>query len=464
MRRGDTVRVEVVVRTRKLGHFFPGGTVDAFDCWLELQARDSKGRIIFWSGEAAEDGHGPVEPGAHFYRSLQLDAHGNPINKRNAWSTRATMYAHLIPPGAADTVHFRMKVPEDAGDSITLTAKLNYRKFSWWHTQWAFAGVRDPSQTHPDVTKNYDDGHWVFQGDLSKVSAKFKAIPDVPTVVIAQDTATTPVAAKNSPPFAETLSLDPKDRERWNDYGIGLLLQGDLSGAERAFETVTKLDPKYADGWVNVARARIQEGNTDAAKPLLAKAVELNPRLGSAHYFMGLALKADGDYPAALDEFSRASALYPRDRVVRNQMGRMLFLERKYKQAVAEFDKTLAVDPEDLEAHYNLMLCYRGLRDDALAAREEKLYLRFKADESSRAITGPYKLTHPEDNNEAQPIHEHVSVALRQEVGRKQKAVGRSHYTESRRQKLDSRRPNTVIPSVARNLALRRCGSEFKVD
>ena len=46
-------------------------------------------------------------------------------------------------------------------------------------------------------------------------------------------------------------------------------------------------------------------------------------------------------------------------------MGRMLFLQRKYREAVAEFEKTLAVDPEDLEAHYNLMLCYRGLRDDA---------------------------------------------------------------------------------------------------
>jgi tetratricopeptide (TPR) repeat protein len=110
----------------------------------------------------------------------------------------------------------------------------------------------------------------------------------------------------------------------------------------------------------------------------------------------------------------------------------MLFLERKYQQAVAEFDKTLTVDPEDLEAHYNLMLCYRGLRDDARAAREEKLYLRFKADESSRAITGPYKLTHPEDNNESQPIHEHVTVPLGQEVGRIQKAEIRKQKSEDR--------------------------------
>ncbi|HEV2350679.1 MAG TPA: tetratricopeptide repeat protein [Terriglobia bacterium] len=412
LHRGETARVEVVVRTRRLGHFFPGGTVDAFDCWLELQARDNKGRVIFWSGEVADNGRGPVDPGAHFYRSLQLDAHGNVINKRNAWATRATVYAHLIPPGAADTVHFRMKIPEDCGDTITLSAKLNYRKFSWINTQFAFGGVRDPSQPHPDVTKSYDDGRWLYNGDLSTVSAKEKKIPDVPIVVIAEDTKIIPVDAPARSPFVENVQKNPEDRERWNDYGIGLLLQGDLKGAERAFQTVTEVDPKYADGFVNVARALIQEGDTDAAQPFLTKAIELNPSLASARYFYGLVLKTDGKYPEAYDQFALASSLYPRDRVVRNQMGRMLFLQRKYQDALAQYAQTLAVDPEDLEAHYNMMLCYRGLNNDALADREEKLYMRFKFDESSRAITGPYALAHPEDNNEAQPIHEHESVAL----------------------------------------------------
>ena len=92
VRRGDDVLVDVVVRTRKVGHFFPGGTVDAFDVWLELQATDDKGQTIFWSGKVEDDGKGPVEPGAHFYKSLQIDEHGNPINKRNAWAppTRCT--------------------------------------------------------------------------------------------------------------------------------------------------------------------------------------------------------------------------------------------------------------------------------------------------------------------------------------------------------------------------------------
>jgi hypothetical protein len=39
-------------------------------------------------------------------------------------------------------------------------------------------------------------------------------------------------------------------------------------------------------------------------------------------------------------------------------------------------------------------------------------YLRFKADESAQAITGPYRQKNLEDNNERQAIHEHVSVAL----------------------------------------------------
>ena len=128
---------------------------------------------------------GASEQGAHFYRSLQLDAHGNPINKRNAWATRATMYAHLIPPGAADTVHYRLKFPRIAGTDHA-DRQLNYRKFSWWNTQWAFAGVRDPADPHPDVAPDHDDGMAVSRQSLNGVSAKPEQIPDVPIVQLAE--------------------------------------------------------------------------------------------------------------------------------------------------------------------------------------------------------------------------------------------------------------------------------------
>jgi len=410
VRRGDSVRVEVVVRTRKVGHFFPGGTVDAFDVWVELEAADETGRVLFHSGRLQGAG-GPVEPGAHFYRSLQLDAHGNVINKRNAWMTRSVAYVRLIPPGAADTVHYRFDVPEDAGNRIRLRAKVNYRKFAWWNTQWAFAGVRDPRTPHPSVTPEYDDGPWIFSGDTSNVSGATKGIPDIPVTVMAQVEASLDVLPRAAPVPQVEPWLDRSVRERWNDYGIGLLLQGDLKGAQAAFEKVTSMEPQYADGWVNVARAQIQEGDVAAAEPVLRKALEVDGALAKTHFFLGTALKTLGRYDEALAHLRTAAAQYPRDRVVLNQIGRVLFLQRQFDAAITTFQRVLAIDPEDLQAHYNLMLCYQGTGNAAAAAREQTLYTRFKADESAQFITGPFRLRSPDDNNERQSIHEHRSVA-----------------------------------------------------
>ena len=163
---------------------------------------------------------------------------------------------------------------------------------------------------------------------------------------------------------------------------------------------------------MNIGRVRTQEGDTAGAFKALDKALSLKPNLARANYFYARDLKEEGKYDQAIARLQSVLQQYPRDRVVRNELGRIYFLQKKYSQAVKEFETTLSIDPEDLQAHYNLMLCYNGLGDDAKAEAHKIRYLRFKADESSQAITGPYRQNHPEDNNERQPIHEHVSVAL----------------------------------------------------
>ena len=408
VRRGDTVRADVVVRTKTIGHFFPGGTVDAYDTWLELKGTDDKGQTIYWSGMVEDNGKGPVEKGAHFYRSLQVDAHGNPINKRNAWATRSVVYVRLIPPGAADTVHFRMHIPENAGNKITLHARLCYRKFSWWGTQFSFAG--EPGAG--DVTKDYDDRKFNFDGSLKGVSAKEEKIPDLPIVALAENEVTLTVAPGSATAPQPKVELQANDWQRWNDYGIGLLLQGDLKSAQAAFQKVTEIDPKNPDGWVNIGRAAVQEGDMDRARMVLEKALSLSPDLARAHFFYAKVLRSDGNYDGAADHLRKVIAQYPRDRVALNDLGRVLFLQRKYPEAVKTLESVLAVDPEDLQAHYNLMLCYQGMGDEAQAKEHRERYLRFKADEAAQAITGPYRLVNPEDNNERQAVHEHVSVPL----------------------------------------------------
>lgn len=407
--RGGTYRLDVVVRTRKLGHFFPGGTVDAFDCWLELKATDDKGRTIFWSGYVQDDGKGPVDSSAHFYKSLQIDAHGNPINKRNAWSTRATVYVHLIPPGAAETVHYRMQIPPGAGDRIHLQAKLNYRKFMWWNTQFAFAGQHDPAQRNPAVAPAYDDTNWVFTADPARVPGGSKGIPDLPIVVVAESAVDLNVLPSDAKSSIANVALNKDDWTRWNDYGIGLLAQGDLAGAAAAFQKITEIDPRNADGWVNIGRVRVQEGNLGAAREVLEHALSLKPDLARAHYFEARALRGQGHYDEAIAHLRTVLIQYPNDRVVHDDLGRILFLQHHYAQAVREFQATLGIDPEDLEANYNLMLCYTGLGEAGTAADFQTRYLRFKADESAQTLNGPYLRTHTFDNNERQPIHEHDS-------------------------------------------------------
>lgn len=378
---GSTTRIDVVVRTRKIGHFFPGGTVDAFDIWTELQGRDAAGKIVYWSGMVEDDGKGPVERGAHFYKTYLVDGEGNPINKRNAWQARALFYVRLIPPGAADTVHYRVKLPKDVKGPVTFTAKLNYRKFSHFYTQHSYSD-------RPNVSGEIRD-----------------QVPNLPIITLAEKTINVGIGKTGWTPV-----VVKSDRERWNDWGIGMLLQGDLKGAEYAFKKVTEAEPEYADGWLNTARALIQEGETEEAKPFIEKAMAINANLGRIHFFKAMIQKTDGDYDAALASLRTVEKQYPRDRVNLNQIGRILFLKRDYNAAIEGLKRVLEVDTEDVQAHYNLMLAYRGAGDTENAAREEKLFRRFKADESAQAITARPRMLSPEDNNERQTIHDHESV------------------------------------------------------
>lgn len=406
VRRGESTRIDVVVRTRGVGHFFPGGTVDAYDCWVELQAVDSDGKVVYWSGMADEDS--PVDESAHFYKALLIDAAGNEIDKRNAWASRATVYVRLIPPGAADTVRFRLQVPDDAGDEITLTARLNYRKFSWYNTQFSYAGEAAPGGTH---TPDFDNRTFTFTADTSNVSGPTKEIPRLPIVVMAEDSKTLKVLDHGAelPDMDRPAARPETDRERWNDYGIGLLLQGDLRSARAAFTRVTELEPGYVDGWVNLGRVAVAEGALEEAREVLTKALEIDPDLARGHFFLGLVDKESGDYESALEHLRTAAAQYPKDRVVRNQTARVLFLERAYDAAIEELDHVLAIDPEDLMAHYTLMLAYRGAGELEKSQHHQALYERFKADEPSQELTREYREKHPHDNNERQPIHEHGS-------------------------------------------------------
>ena len=130
--------------------------------------------------------------------------------------------------------------------------------------------------------------------------------------------------------------LVKEDWQRWNDYGIGLLLQGDLKAAQAAFEKVTEIDPQNPDGWVNIGRAALQEGDVPRARTVLDKALAIDPKLARANFFYASLLKLRAITTGRRRILQIVLAQYPRDRVALNNLGRVFFLQRKYADAVKD--------------------------------------------------------------------------------------------------------------------------------
>ena len=377
LRRGESVRLDIVVRSRGVGHNFPAGKADAVECWLEVQAVDDTGRLLFSSG--ATDDQGNVDPAAHFYGTLWVDAEGEALVHRDAWRARAVVYRRVVLPNTAEVASFRLEVPADAGDEVTLSAALNYRKASRELHRWV-------SERYPDA-------------------------PAARTVRVAEQSLTLPVLDPEAP-RSEVATPRPEDWERWNDYGIGLFFQGDVRGARGAFRRVTEIAPGYADGWLNVGRVTVAEGDLETSEEVLGRARELAPDLARVHFYLARLRRQQGDGTAALEHYRRVVELYPRDRIARRELAGVLFLNDDYEGVLRELRAVLEIDPEDAGAHFNLARAYRALGDADSAEQHQTRFERLRADESAQATARGFLDRNEHINRHLQAIHEHLNEVL----------------------------------------------------
>ncbi|MBM3277397.1 MAG: tetratricopeptide repeat protein [Candidatus Handelsmanbacteria bacterium] len=374
---GEEVQLEVVVRNKGVGHTFPGGTNDSNEGWLEFSALDEAGRQLALSGAVRPDGH--VDPDAHFYKALMVDRHGQAIHMRNAQDIVTSVYVRVIGPGTADAAHYSFRLPQSYhGAKVTFRARLLWRKFDRAYTEFAYHNNR-------------------------RAFANFDKVPDLPVSTIAENEVTLPVGAPD--PTAE--SPRPEDWMRFNDYGIGLLLQEDTQGALKAFEQVATLAPKRLDGPRNLARAAFQDGNLENALEYLRQSEALVPGDAQSAWVWGLTLQEDGRYPEAALAYRRVLHFFPEDRGAWRNLGRVLYLDGKFAEALEALDQTLAIDQEDRVAHYHRMLSLRALGRQEEAAQAEAAYEYFQIDESAQEMTRTYRLANPADNRETQGIHVH---------------------------------------------------------
>lgn len=325
-----------------------------------------------------------------------LDRDGNRISRRNAQDIFVALYNHQIAPGSADVVHYRLSLPEDLTEAVTVEVKLQYRKFDTTFMQFMLG---------EDFVRN-----------------------DLPITTIASDSITFPISTNQHTALSNTV-LTPA-WERWNDYGIGLLNKpgtGELRQAEQAFKTVEQW--RLGEGALNLARVYLKEGRLSDASHALERA-QPYAAPWSVAWFGGLLDKQYGRMDQAIAKFRAiATTAFPLaqergfdfsvDYRVLNELGQTLVERAKQErgadraprqrdwltQAITWFDKVLAIDPENAVAHYNLALIYQQLGEPEKAAAQRILHERYKPDDNAqeRAVT-LHRRSNPAANHAAEAI------------------------------------------------------------
>jgi tetratricopeptide (TPR) repeat protein len=378
---GETVHFDVVVRNQGVGHTFPGGTNDSNEGWLELTVTDERGRSLAQSGLIGPDGQ--VDGAAHFFRALLSDRNGAPIHMRNAQDIYTPVYVNVIGPGTADVARFRFRVPDSGVKAVRVRARVLWRKFERHFTEFVF-------QTNEAMRARFGG-----------------RAPDLPVTELALNEVELPVLEAGAGAPAPAAVAQEADWTRFNDYGIGLLLQGETAVADKAFARVAELAPKRVDGPRNRARVAIAEGNLPQAYELLRRCEELSPGDARSAWDWGNALQDDGRYEASAQAFRRVLEEFPNDRATWRSLGRTLYLDGKLDEALSAFERVLQIDPEDRVAHYHRMLILKAQGKTELAAAAEQAYQKYKLDENAPAVTKEYRLAHPYDNRESLRIHVH---------------------------------------------------------
>jgi len=247
---GESVRVDVVVRSRGVGHNFPAGAVDMSEAWLELKAVDDRGATVFWSGAVTATGQ--VDPDAHSYGAIMVDGLGGEVYHHEGWRARAAAHVNLLPPNSAEVVRFRIDIPDTCGRRLWLIAKLNYRQY---RPQSLL-----PLLTAPDSTTRLTGN--------PRAPSNVDCDPEIPIVVMAQAETVLYVGTGGS----TNVAVDSQSTERWRNYGIGLIRQNDLAGAEMAFSKVKHRTPEDADSWINLGMVWLRLGKIEAAKEAFQQA------------------------------------------------------------------------------------------------------------------------------------------------------------------------------------------------
>ena len=366
----DALTISIVIQNKGIAHSLVPEQRDFYESWVEFDAKDASGRTLMHSG-ALQPG-GSLDPQAHSFTNRLVNAQGRLNDLHQVWDTRVVAYNNTIQSGRSQIVRYEFKVPSDAVGPISITARVNYRRFNQHFIDFALG-------------KHYE----------------------MPVVEMAARTRTLALGANAAAP------PDPADNPewmRWNNYGIGLLDAQQYADSLRAFEQVVQLRPGYADAYTNAAIAGYSWQRYGDARDHLEKALQLAPHNARALYYLALVERIQGHPDAAIADLLEVITQFPRSRDAHRELGFSFYQQHKYEEARAEYETVQSIDPDDLSAHYILSIVYRRLGMKDKAAREAAAFADQKDDPTAGTYALEYLRKHPEITSESVPWHIHSNL------------------------------------------------------
>ncbi|MCU0772629.1 MAG: tetratricopeptide repeat protein [Verrucomicrobia bacterium] len=178
--------------------------------------------------------------------------------------------------------------------------------------------------------------------------------------------------------YEEAIAGAPEDHYVHEVYGNFLQYTGDLAGADRQWEKVSRLMPHDFLPWFQMGVIEARQGNHAGAQRNLLQALELRPSLIEGWSELGQSYGALPDWPKALDCFDRACRLRPQDPILWAYRARVLGGMGRGVEAIQSYRQALALNPGYADAHGALgdLLAQSGRFPEAAAEYEAALRLR----------------------------------------------------------------------------------------
>ncbi len=140
---GDHVEVALEVRSVRVGHQFPTGTVDSNEAWLSAIVTDAMAHPIAALGQLDENNL--IPDGAIRFGTRFVDAAGNFTDRRNTTTDAVSIADNtVIPIRGSRTVFVNFTIPVDASPPFAVQFTLNWRKYSPAFIAWVFDGRETP--------------------------------------------------------------------------------------------------------------------------------------------------------------------------------------------------------------------------------------------------------------------------------------------------------------------------------